>query len=128
MPKTVAQVSAVTDLLTERLGVTDGLVRDLWTRQDKSRNDVDEHRRELVGLRHEVAELRKQLDDERSRWRECDKSLVDLQRDVAALRQRSDDQTRQVEAWANRAWGLFVVLVGAVLSLASGLIVTLARK
>ena len=49
-------------------------------------------------------------------------------KEIPALRQRSDDQTRQTDAWANRAWGLFVVLFSAVLSLASGLIVTLARK
>ncbi len=51
-----------------------------------------------------------------------------LRQEIALLRQRFDDQAKRTETWANRAWGFFVVLVGALLSLASGLIVTLARK
>lgn len=56
------------------------------------------------------------------------RELTAVRLEVAALRQRSDDQTKQYEAWVGRAWSLVTLLVGAVLSLASGLIVTLARK
>lgn len=78
------------------------------------------------------------LDRDRSRQSESERQNAQIEqltrdlnaalKELAALRQRSDDEVRNRETWANRVWGLFVVLVGAVLSLASGLIVTLARK
>jgi hypothetical protein len=46
----------------------------------------------------------------------------------AALRQQVQDHITQYQEWDRRRWGLITLLVGAVLSLASGLIVTLARK
>lgn len=89
-------------------------------------------------IRDLVAEQKVLAERDEARLREQDRQggLIEqlsrepamVQREVAALRQRSDDQTRQHEAWANRAWGFFLVLIGAVLSLASGLIVALARK
>lgn len=54
--------------------------------------------------------------------------LANLRIEVAVLRQKVDDHIKQVELWDSRRWGLIVVLIGAVLSLASGLIVTLANR
>ena len=78
--------------------------------------------------REDSALLRKQLEVEQALGRARDEVVVRLQSEVSALRQRSDDQTRQHEAWVGRAWILVTLLIGSALSLASGLIVTLARK
>lgn len=78
--------------------------------------------------RDETALLRKQLDEERAAGRERDETIAELRQENALLKQRLDDHLKRVETWAARLWTLVAVLVGAVLSLASGLIVTLARK
>lgn len=52
----------------------------------------------------------------------------ELRRECAVLRQRIDDHLKRFEERDRRVWGLVILLLGAVLSLASGLIVTLARK
>jgi hypothetical protein len=96
----IAELTAMVATLTERL---DNAVKD---------NDL----------------LRKLFDEQLGLGRTRDESIADLRRELALLRQRFDDQAKRHEVWANRAWGFFVVLVGALLSLASGLIVTLARK
>ncbi len=53
--------------------------------------------------------------------------LSSLRQENAVLRQRLDDHTKRYELWEARRWAFVMALVGAVLSLASGLIVTLAR-
>ena len=51
-----------------------------------------------------------------------------LRQEIAVLPQQFQDHLKQVELWDSRRWGLIIPLIGAVFSLASGLIVTLARK
>jgi len=78
--------------------------------------------------RDESALLRRQLDEERAAGRERDRAVAELRQENALLRQRLDDHLKRVETWSARLWTLVTVLVGAVLSLASGLIVILAKK
>jgi hypothetical protein len=99
---------------TEKIRELTNAVATLTERLDHSREDT--------------AHLRRQLDEERLLGRNRDKAVSALRQENALLRQRFVDQAKRIEVWANRAWGFFVVLVGALLSLASGLIVTLARK
>jgi predicted nucleic acid-binding Zn-ribbon protein len=54
--------------------------------------------------------------------------LALLRQENAVLRQQLQDHIAQYQEWDRRKWALIVMLIGAVLSLASGLIVTLARK
>ena len=56
------------------------------------------------------------------------RELAEARQENAILKQQFQDHIKQVEIWDNRRWTLFVLLVGAVMSLASGLIVALARK
>ena len=69
---------------------------------------------ENVELRRELTELRREL--------------ADIRQDNAVLKQQLQDHIAQYQEWDRRRWGWIVLLLGAVLSLASGLIVTLARK
>lgn len=48
--------------------------------------------------------------------------------ETAALKQQLADHLAQYQEWDRRRWGLYVVLVGAVFTLASGLVATPARK
>ena len=57
-----------------------------------------------------------------------EEKCASLATENALLRQKLDDHLKRVELWDGRLWGLIVLLVGAALSLASGLIVTLARN
>lgn len=70
--------------------------------------------RDVVLLREEVAEERK--------------ARTSLEKENAVLKQQLQDHIKQVEVWDGRRWGLFVLLVGAVLSLSSGLVISLSRK
>jgi hypothetical protein len=69
----------------------------------------------------DVAQLQDELTEERN-------ARVALERENAILKQQLQDHIKQVELWDNRRWSLIVLLIGTILSLASGLIVTLARK
>jgi hypothetical protein len=69
----------------------------------------------------EINRLRDDLDRERE-------ERIRLQLENASLKQQLQDHIRQVELWDSRRWGLIVLLVGAVFSLASGLVVTLVRR
>jgi uncharacterized coiled-coil protein SlyX len=56
-------------------------------------------------------------------------TLIEKVHDVTKdVEQQVADQTKRIEEWDRRLWGLVAVLVGALLSLAAGLIVALARK
>ncbi|MCE9564709.1 MAG: hypothetical protein K8U57_21970 [Planctomycetes bacterium] len=69
----------------------------------------------------EITRLRDEIADDR-------KAPIALEKENAILRQQLQEHIKQVELWDSRRWGLIVLLLGAVLSLASGLIVTLAKK
>lgn len=69
----------------------------------------------------EIQELKIVIEKERD-------ARVAGDRENATLRQQLQDHIAQYQEWGRRRWGLIVMLIGAVLSLASGLIVTLARK
>jgi hypothetical protein len=122
--KEMSELRETNAVLLTRLEV---FVKDFENLQTERKAEAAE-RQENARLRQEAAETRKLLEDERARGRERDRENNDIRAQLAALRQRSDDDTRRAEAWTNRIWGFFVVLIGAILSLASGLIVTLARK
>ncbi len=93
--------------LTERVREMQTAVRVLETRDQQREQDVSRLITLVESQRVELAASRQE---------------------DAVLRQRMDDQTKRADVWAGRAWALVTVLVGARLSLASGLIVTLARK
>ena len=79
-------------------------------------------------LNERLESTQRGLEDERTLGRERDRAITELRQENAVLRQRLDDHLKRVETWSARLWALVPVLIGAVLSLASGLIVTLARK
>ncbi len=105
------------------------------TPTEQLRIDVKEIQLALVGvterelhLRQELENALKLVDRQRDESAALRRELTDSIREQALLRQRLDDHLKRVEAWDNRRWGLIVLMAGALLSLASGLIVTLARK
>ncbi len=77
----------------------------------------------LVQKQHE-----KELAEIDSRLNLRDVAFVELCKSHALLQQRHDDYVRRAEVWGQRWWALVPLLVGAVLSLCSALIVALARK
>jgi hypothetical protein len=54
--------------------------------------------------------------------------IVEVRERLAKLESSFADASKRLEAWDSRLWGLVAVLIGALLSLASGLIVALMRK
>jgi chromosome segregation ATPase len=83
-------------------------------------------------LRERVETLSRGIQELDAERKSHGNELKELQRQVALLSQRFDDHSKRVETWESRRWALIVAvivaLLGAALSLASGLIVTLARK
>lgn len=82
--------------------------------QDRRREELAEERRQRQHAEAEIATL-KQED-------------AVLRQDQAVLRQQTQDHISQYQEYDRRRWGLIMLLVGTILSLASGPIVTLAKK
>jgi hypothetical protein len=118
--------------LQEREHVLRDQFADLKAADEKRREENEDLRHELaLELRslkerdatreRDVARLRDDLTEERN-------ARAAIEKENAILKQQLQDHIKQVELWDNRRWSLIVLLIGTILSLASGLIVTLARK
>jgi hypothetical protein len=96
-------------------------IDDLWKEVAELRTDVAiQHERIGVILRdfrESQAERKTELND-----------VKELRQEFELLRQRLDDHLKRMDLWGGRLWAFILALVGAVLSLAAGLIVTLAKK
>ena len=69
---------------------------------------------EIAALRNENTDLRRELGETRV--------------ELAVLRQQLQDHIKRADLADSRRWGLIILALGAIFSLATGLIVTLARK
>ncbi|VTR94264.1 unnamed protein product [Gemmata massiliana] len=107
-------------------------VRDLMAQvgvlQDRDatrRAELDELK---TRLRQELAERKLAEEKARDEITQLRRELAEARQETAVLKQQLQDHVAQYQEWDRRRWGLIVLLLGAVLSLASGLIVTLAKK
>ncbi len=98
------------DTLAERR--QQGVLQEHKLDEQLKRSDKWDHRAES-----EIGE-RKQLDRE----------LAELRQQNALLLQRIDEQQKRLEKWDTRLWGVVAITIGAVLSLAAGLIVALVKR
>jgi hypothetical protein len=89
-------------------------------------------------IREMVVEIKVLAERDENRRRELERvvartdalltEVTTLKQENAVLRQLVQDHVAQYREWDRRRWGLVTLLIGTVLTLASGLIVTLARK
>ena len=95
--------------------------------------------RKLAAAQEREATFRRDLESaqtlaekQRGELTDLRRELAELRQETALLRQKIEDHLKRAETWDNRRWtvavGLVMAVLGAALSLASGLIVTLARK
>lgn len=94
--------------------------------------DLNSKSSALDALAEEFARQRIAADDKASAWVDklasLDKENAVLKQTIAEQTRRFDEHVRRAEVWGQRWWALVPLLVGAVLSLCSALIVALARK
>lgn len=89
-------------------------------------------------IREILADLRVLENQDKSRQKELERviaktealqvELMLARQENAVLRQQLQDHVAQYQEWDRRRWGLNVMLIGTVLSLAAGLIATLSRR
>lgn len=79
-------------------------------------------------LRNYITDMKSDDDKRDEELRELRQELATLRQENAVLRQQLQAHISQYQEWDRRRWGLIILLISTVLSLASGLIVTLARK
>ncbi|MFO0969790.1 MAG: hypothetical protein U0793_29900 [Gemmataceae bacterium] len=79
------------------------------------------HADRLDNLRRETTDLNHKLDDLKA-------ELAEVRRDIARYQQRLDEHEKRLDKWDQRLWGFVALTIGALLSLAAGLIVAFARK
>jgi septal ring factor EnvC (AmiA/AmiB activator) len=98
-------------------------------------DQIAELRAELADVREDNAILRERLEtalrDLRELQTERKTDAVEQKQQsqqIALLTQRLDDQVKRSDEADRRRWGMITLLVGAVMSLASGLIVSLTKK
>jgi predicted nucleic acid-binding Zn-ribbon protein len=97
--------------VTEREAALRDHIGDLRQRDGKHENEIRELRKENADLRLAVAEAR-----------------AAAQTEIATLRQQLQGLLAQFQEAERRRWSMVVAFLGALLALASGLIVALARK
>ena len=130
--KRVAEQGAlITRLETATRSIQDAAEK----RNDALTEEIHELRTELRVLverdaRREAELADRKVADEKRRQEivELQKNLAASRQETAVLKQQLTDHVKQVEVWDGRRWAMFIVLVGAVLSLAAGLVVALAKK
>jgi len=67
----------------------------------------------------------KELTAKNDSWKDV---IAEVRREAAVTNQKLEALSKRLDEWDRRLWGLVVLLIGAVLSLASGLIVVLVRR
>ena len=130
--KRVAEQGAlITRLETATRSIQDAAEK----RNDALTEEIHELRTELRVLVERDARREAELADRKVADEKRRQEIVELQKDLAAsrqetavLKQQLTDHVKQVEVWDGRRWAMFIVLIGAVLSLAAGLVVALAKK
>lgn len=128
MAKTIAELSALCDALSSRLETSRQEVTDLWAANEKLGEQLQTAREEAARSREEASHTRRHLDEAREAVRTHERAIADVRQENAVLRQQLQDHISQYQEWDRRRWALIMLLVGTVLSLAAGLIVTLAKK
>ena len=97
------------------------LIRELTT-------DLRVQEERLESLQDEMVQ-RKAADEKRREENiQLRRESAEARQETAVLKQQLQDHIKRTDLADSRRWGLVVLLLGAVLSLASGLIVTLAKK
>jgi predicted nucleic acid-binding Zn-ribbon protein len=79
-------------------------------------------------LRDHCADLKQRDQKREEEVAQLRRELAEVRQENAVVKQQLQDHISQYQEWDRRRWGVIVLLLGAVLSLASGLIVTLAKK
>ena len=93
------------------------------------RQETDDLGKTTEALRQANADLRREVLTELTVKSDGLKDmLAEVRREAAVLKQQVGEQSKRAEEWDRRGWGLMVLLIGAVLSLAAGLIVALAKR
>lgn len=135
MAKTVAELSATVDVANERLAVTGQEVARLWAANGKMADQLQAAAAEVMSLREDavrhregLAQARKELDEARAKQENQERVNAESRQENALLRQRLDEHVKRVETRDVRVWGLIILLIGAVLSLASGFLLHTFRK
>ncbi|MDY3563607.1 hypothetical protein R5W23_005221 [Gemmata sp. JC673] len=89
---------------------------------------VRELNNEIIILRERDVTQRRELDIVSDGLKAEQDARQRLEVEIAALRQQLQDHIKHADLVDGRRWTLILALFGAALSLASGLIVTLAKK
>ena len=126
--RAIADLTKQADLFAEKLSASDRSSGEQRAAIDGMAKQTQVDREAAARDREQLAQVRKELEEERATARQRDRELADARQEIALLRQKLDDHLKRVEVWSGRLWALITVLIGAVLTLASGLIVTLAKK
>jgi Skp family chaperone for outer membrane proteins len=85
-----------------------------------------------VDFQRQIDELTKRHEKEslelKNELRQIKESLHEMDKKSENAKQRIEELTKWKETWTARGWGIVTLLLSSTLALASGLIVTLARK
>jgi len=96
----------------------------------REQSSLHEHKIDDQLKRSEKWDHRAESDsDERKRiGKELDRELAELRQQHALILQKLEVQQKRLEKWDTRLWGVVAITIGAVLSLAAGLIVALVKR
>jgi len=96
--------------------------------ESKAEMRIRQLEREVDSIRTEATYLLKLIDEARIANKETERELSELRQQHALLLRQIDEQQKRLEKWDTRLWGVVAISIGAVLSLAAGLIVALVKR
>lgn len=135
MARTISELTVIYKELGDRLESARRDVKDLWSAQEKSADKHTATGTSLAGVTEKLNHLEAAVADPKRAVESAGRDHAELKDGVAELRQELKlsqqalaEFSKRTDVWIGRAWALLMVLVGSLLSLAAGLIVTLARK
>lgn len=81
-----------------------------------------------AALRDHFADLKEQDKKRENENAELRRELADTRQEMAVLKQQLQEHIKRTDLADSRRWGLIILTLGAIFSMASGLILALTRK
>lgn len=103
-------------------------IRDLVASVDLLSKDVQNQGQIIDKLEKASEALRQELKDLTAKYESLKDTVAEFGKEAAVTTHKAEALTKRMEESERRWWTLLLVLVGAVFSLAAGLIVTLVRR
>jgi septal ring factor EnvC (AmiA/AmiB activator) len=126
--KTIAELSAYCAVLQERVETDRGAIAELWVETARMEDRLKAIETGTARADGSTAGREKTTEELRTKILILEQDLNSVRQELKLSQHTLAEYSKRADVWLGRGWTVLTVLIGALLSLASGLIVTLARR